>query len=74
MDRRTFMGAAAANLVAMPLSGKAQQTVNVCRIGILSGEDNSAYRQMVLPALRDLGWVEGQNLAVEGRYADGKAE
>ena len=74
MDRRVFMAAAAANLVALPLSAKAQQKVNVRRIGILFGEDSSVYRQQVLPALHDLGWVEGRNLAVEGRYADGNAE
>src|SRR5712692_3240929 len=76
MDRRTFIAAAAANLVVVPLAAMAQQTEKVRRIGVLSGQDepSSGWRQVVLPPLRDLGWIAGQNLLVEGRYADGKLE
>jgi putative ABC transport system substrate-binding protein len=54
----------------------AQQTVKVRRIGFLYVQDEpiSGLRQVVLPALRDLGWIEGKNLIVEGRFADGKLE
>src|ERR1700674_262426 len=76
IDRRTFIGAAAANLVAVPLAAMGQQATKVRRIGVLSAQDESSlgWREVVLPPLRDLGWIEGKNLIVEGRYADGKSE
>ena len=37
MDRRTFMGAAAANLVAVSLAAMAQQAAKIARIGYLAG-------------------------------------
>jgi putative ABC transport system substrate-binding protein len=76
MDRRTFIGAVAANLVAVPPAPMAQVAAKVRRIGVLNGQDepSSGWRQVVLPPLRDLGWIEGQNLIVEGRYADAKLE
>ena len=53
--RRTFMVAAAANLVAVPLAGMAQQAVQIRRIGYLAIEDEagSGLNQVILPALRD---------------------
>ena len=78
MDRRTFIGAAAANLVAVPLAAMAQQTEKVRRIGVLMLDDppNSNPDHLLWdPApLRDLGWIEGKNLVIERRYAGGKAE
>jgi putative ABC transport system substrate-binding protein len=76
MDRRTFMGAVAANLVAVPLVATGQQTEKVHRIG---------YLQVGIPPipagpdwdpapLRDLGWIEGKNLVIEYRYAGHSAE
>src|SRR5262249_38140019 len=76
MDRRAFitsLGAVlAAALAVEALAG------NIPRIGVLvpvepddPKEPNvGAFRQ----ALRDLGYVDGQNIAVEYRYARGKAE
>src|SRR5688572_16505512 len=53
----------------------AQQSTKVPRIGFLSGgslrsERTEAFRQ----ALRDLGYVEGKNLVIEWRGAEGKRE
>jgi putative ABC transport system substrate-binding protein len=74
MDRRMFIGRIALGLALAPLAAEAQQRAKVRRIGLLSGADNSTYRRLLVPALRDLGWIEGQNLIVEGRFADGKLE
>ena len=76
MDRRAFIGAAAANLLTIPIAAMAQHAVKVRRIGVLSvgDEASSNWHRMVLPPLRDQGWIDGQNLIVEGRYADGKLE
>src|ERR1700730_2241140 len=73
MDRRTCLGAAAANLVAVPLAAMAQQTEKVRRIGFLSLREPSSSTPAELPwdpaPLRDLGWIEGKNLVIERRWA-----
>jgi putative tryptophan/tyrosine transport system substrate-binding protein len=76
MDRRAFITSLGAVLAAA-LAVEAQAG-NIPRIGVLvpvepddPKEPNvGAFRQ----ALRDLGYVDGQNIAVEYRYARGKAE
>ena len=56
--------------VAWPLAGRAQQAAKVARIGILS---DSAFSWIeptnFAQGLGDLGYVEGQNLVIERRYA-----
>jgi putative tryptophan/tyrosine transport system substrate-binding protein len=71
MDRRTFIGAAAANLAAVPFWALGQPNITVRRIGLLTDDEepNSQLRGIV-PSLRDHGWIEGRNLIVEARYAD----
>ncbi|HEY1269694.1 MAG TPA: ABC transporter substrate-binding protein [Candidatus Binatia bacterium] len=59
------------------LSVAAQQPKKVARIGYLSALDpalESARSEAIRRALRDLGYVEGQNLAIEYRYTERKAE
>jgi len=76
MDRRTFMGAVAANLVAVPLAATGQPTDKVHRIGSLEvGYPTIPAGPDWDPApLRDLGWIEGKNLIIEYRYAGERAE
>jgi ABC-type uncharacterized transport system substrate-binding protein len=68
------------NLLAAPLAAEAQQAGKTARVGHLSpgGGPLIAARMPVAialyGALRDLGWVEGQNLIIEWRSADGKTE
>ena len=73
MDRRTFLASAAGSVLAAPLAAETQQTGKVARIGVLSsfggGLDRSG--QPFLQRLRELGWVRGQNLTLEFRYAEG---
>jgi putative tryptophan/tyrosine transport system substrate-binding protein len=62
-------------LLALGLSAEAQQAKKVHRIGYLSPSDpasGSALIEGILLALRELGYVEGQNIIIEYRYADGK--
>jgi len=73
-DRRTFIGALAVVLIGAPLATDAQQVGKVWRIGYLrrtspQPADIAALRQ----GLREFGYVEGQNLIIEERYADGDA-
>jgi len=62
-------------LAAMPVH--AQQSKKVPRIGYLSARDtasDSARSAAIRQGLRELGYIEGQNIAFEYRYADGKRE
>jgi putative ABC transport system substrate-binding protein len=76
VNRRAFVTALGALLVA-PLGAEAQQARKSARIGVLAaGVPNmytvryEAFRQ----GLRELGYVEGQTIAIEYRYAEGKFE
>src|SRR6266700_1329841 len=75
--RRTFIGTMAGGLLATPLGTEAQQPARVAVIGVLNpGSVNPG--SSMLPAfrqrLRELGWVEGQNIRFEQRFADWKTE
>jgi putative ABC transport system substrate-binding protein len=65
-------------LLALPFPAHAQQPKKVHRIGWLeiSSPNPEVLRLIGLfrKGLRDLGWFEGQNLAIEYRYAEGKTE
>jgi putative tryptophan/tyrosine transport system substrate-binding protein len=76
MERRTFMAMLTGGIVVAPLAAEAQQTAKVPRIGFLlpnlaaSPHPPDAFRQ----GLRDLGYVEGRNVVMEYRDAEGKFE
>lgn len=74
-DRRTFLRALAGAVISAPLSAFAQQpSSNLRRIGFLGSESvsNQATRLGALrAALRDLGYVEGKNIVIEVRWAEG---
>ena len=62
---------------AAPPAAEAQQAGKVYRIGYLSTPTRESVEHGVeafLRALRDLGWIEGQNLIIEYRWAEGKVE
>ena len=59
------------------LSAEAQQPKKVPRIGYLSSSDparESARAEAIRLALRERGYIEGQNIATEYRYAEGKLD
>ena len=67
--------ALSAMLFALSYSASAQQPANVPRIGYLSITDaatDSPRAEGIRLALRGLGYIEGQNMAIEYRYAEGK--
>jgi putative ABC transport system substrate-binding protein len=74
--RREFvilLGGAAA---AWPLAARAQQTERMRRIGVLETVSvtlNAANYDALRQGLRELGYVEGRNLVIEYRSADGRA-
>jgi hypothetical protein len=78
VDRRAFIVGGVAALAAAVV-GEAQepQSEKIGRVGILSGNSATAAAANVdglRRGLRDLGYVEGRNVASEIRYADGKFE
>ncbi len=77
MDRRAFLGATAGSAIFAPLLTRAQQTGRVYHIGYLSTPTRESVEHALesfLGRLRQLGWVEGQNLVIEYRWADGQVE
>ncbi len=63
----------ALGLLAGPLPAEAQQGNKVYRIGYLSTRVESVpYPEAFRQDLRELGYVEGQNIAIEWRFAKGK--
>jgi putative tryptophan/tyrosine transport system substrate-binding protein len=72
MDRRAFI-AGSLGLLAAPVVVQAQQPPKVPRIRYLeSGASGTPLVEAFRHGLRDLGWIEGQNIAVEVRAAEGK--
>ena len=66
-----------AMLFALSFSAEAQQPKKVYRIGYLSASDaatDAPRSDGIQLALRELGYIEGQNIATEYRYAEGKQE
>jgi putative ABC transport system substrate-binding protein len=64
-------------LLAAPLAGDAQQAGRVPRIGFLGNSTATLEANLVGPfrdGLRDLGYVEGRNIVIEYRWAEGKYE
>jgi putative tryptophan/tyrosine transport system substrate-binding protein len=55
-------------------TGAAQSPPKTARIGVLSFASGPTPTMDIVPGLRDLGWIEGQNLTVEYRWASGKTE
>src|SRR6266542_5811694 len=64
-------------LLAVAVIAEAQQPKKVSRLGYLSNTDpatDSPRAEGIRLALRDLGYIEGQNIAIEYRYAEGKVD
>jgi ABC-type uncharacterized transport system substrate-binding protein len=57
------------SLVLAPLTAEAQQLPKTARIGFLSLSSGPTPTMDISPGLRELGWIEGQNIAVEYRWA-----
>src|SRR6266478_4071017 len=75
VDRRKFVSAVAVSLLAGPLAVEAQQAGRVYRLGILASTLFPGGVAARIPTgLLELGYVEGRNLAVERRHAEGKLD
>ena len=74
MDRRRFLLTSLAGVLADPLGAGAQEVGKVYRIGYLGfgRPEDQPFRPVFEQALRDRGWVLGQNLVITYRYAEEK--
>ena len=76
IPRRSFVSALAGSVVAGPLAAWGQSG-RIPRIGWLGGPSRETAQPFMGPflqGLKDLGWIEGQNIAIEWRFAGGRAE
>jgi putative ABC transport system substrate-binding protein len=79
MDRRRFLLTSLAGVLVQPLAAAAQARTRGARIGYRLRDNDrsvaaSSLREAFLNALRELGYIEGQNLTVVYRTAEGKIE
>jgi len=77
MERRAFVLTVGIGLLAAPLSLAAQQPQRVPRVGYLFSFTPAEGRHLweaCRQGLRELGYVEGQNIVLEPRWADGRHE
>ena len=78
MERRTFIGSLSADLLTAPLAADAQKSEKMARVGFLlvgsapsREEIAKAPTTSLFPlAMKELGWVEGQNMVVERRWGE----
>ncbi len=76
MNRRAFL-MLSGGLLAAPVSGGAQPTAKLWRIGYLdqgSEANNRLYVAGLRQGLSDLGWVDGRTILIEIRFAEGKTD
>ena len=78
VDRRAFLAAVMQTLAAAPLA-PAQTVTRAARIGFLSASSpadprTKGFVEALRQGLRELGWVEGQNLIIEYRWAEDRTE
>jgi ABC-type uncharacterized transport system substrate-binding protein len=79
MDRRRFLLTSLAGVLPATLAAEAQQPGRVHRLGILSPgavpDPSVATSPNLVPmALRELGYIDGQNLVIDRRFAEGKTD
>jgi putative ABC transport system substrate-binding protein len=75
MERRAFVASLVAALAMRPLSVNAEQSARLRTVGVLMGlandEETQARAKIIEQGLAKKGWVAGQNLRIEYRYAEG---
>ena len=75
MHKKITRRAFCSMLLALSVPAQAQQTKKILRIGLLSGQRSSPMPPVIealRQGLRELGYVEGKNLLIEYRWAEGK--
>jgi putative ABC transport system substrate-binding protein len=74
IERRAFLGAMAIGLLATPLAVEAQPAAKVHHVGFIGNSTAALEANLVAPlreGFRELGYVEGRDLIIDYRWADG---
>jgi putative tryptophan/tyrosine transport system substrate-binding protein len=77
VKRREFITLLGGGAAAWPLVASAQQPGKLATVGFLGASSASGWSSWVaafVQRLRELGWIEGRNLTIEYRWADGRNE
>jgi putative ABC transport system substrate-binding protein len=77
MHKKITRRAFCSMLLALPFPAQAQQPTKIPRIGFLNAGSlsaNSARTEAFRQGLRELGYVEGRNIVIESRFAEGKLD
>src|SRR6516225_664765 len=77
LKRRAFITLLGGAAAAWPLAARAQQSARLPTIGFLGANTPSAQSQWTAAferRLRELGWIEGRNVAIEYRWAETRFE
>ena len=78
--RAALTAALSITLVVPPFTAGAQQAAKTTRIGVFapgSASGSDQFRELVMAfreGLKDLGWVEGQNVVIETRWGEGRID
>src|SRR5262245_46512860 len=77
MKRRQFITLLGGAAAAGPLAARAQQPIKIYRIGFLASDPTIPAQpagQAFLDGLRESGLVEGKNIIIERRFAEGRID
>jgi putative ABC transport system substrate-binding protein len=76
MRRRDFIKGIAGSATTWPLAARAQQQSKLPTIGFLGGDAKSfsSWTAAFVARLRELGWIEGQTIAIEYRWSEGRPQ
>src|SRR6476659_1114438 len=77
MRRRAFLALTGGAVAGWPLVARPQQPAKLPTIGFLGSLSPSAQNQwtaVFVQRLRELGWIEGQTVAIEYRWAEGQMD
>src|SRR5262247_791099 len=75
-SRRGVIGLVGGGAAAWPLAARAQQPAKLPTIGFLGADPSIESKRVAafVQRLRELGWIDGRNLAIEYRWAEGRNE
>jgi putative tryptophan/tyrosine transport system substrate-binding protein len=76
IERRKFLATLGGAAVAWPLAGRAEQSGKLPTIGFLGANPSIESHRVAafVQRLRELAWIDGRNLAIEYRWAEGRNE
>jgi putative tryptophan/tyrosine transport system substrate-binding protein len=74
MKRRDFITLVGGAAAAWPLAARAQHPGKTWRIAFIAHVPTIIYEEPLFDDLRELGYVEGQNIIIERRYGEGRPE